>query len=174
MRKLLFIILLALTVRPASAQQSQDKDYLFVYNLRTQYRRLKVHFTEKQDTLTLHWSFTNYVGTKKGTFIMSPQSREHATQICYIMPTNGMDIMVPQHELFALLSRDALNELNANGKCRYNNTTLTLIDTQDNLLHVKDYDEGYEMWIENNPKFPLIRKMLNNPIEIDWEVIHNP
>lgn len=173
MRKLLFIILLALTVGPASAQQSQDKDYLFVYNLRTQYRRLKVNFTDRNDTLTLHWSFTNDAGTKRGSFVMSPQSRQYATQICYIMPTDGKDIMVPKHELFALLSLDALNDLNANGKCRYNNTTLTLIDTQDNLLHVKDYDEGYEMWIENNPQFPLIRKMLNNPVEIDWEVIHN-
>lgn len=153
------------------AQQPKDREYLFVYNLRTQYRRLKVRFTEQQDTLTLHWSFTNDAGTKKGSFIMSPQSREHATQTCYIMPTDGKDILVPQHELFAFLSRDALKDLNANGKCRYNNTTLTLIDTRDNLLHVKDYDEGYEMWIENNPQFPLITKMVNNPVEIDWECL---
>lgn len=164
----LFIYMAFATV--AYSQVPIGKEYLFVYNLRTQYRRLKVHFSEQNDSLTLHWSFTNDEGTRQGTFVMSPDSRQHATRVCYVKPIANQSITTQDEELFALLSKDALQQLTATGKCRYNNTTLTLISTDANLYHVKDFDEGYEMWIENNPAFPLIHRMINNPVEIDWEV----
>lgn len=171
MRKLLSLILFLLCLLPASAQQPVGREYLFVYNLRTQFRRLNVHFTEQNDSLCLHWSFTNDEGTRGGSFIMSPQSRQHALRLNYVKPTANETISVPDDELFALLSADALSALHTEGKCRFNNTTLTLLDSKDSLLHVKDFDEGYEMWIEDNARFPLIRRMINNPVEIDWEVI---
>ena len=173
MRKYILYIIGVMFALSAEAQTQMDKELLFVYNLRTQYRRLKVNFTEQKDTLTMHWTFTNDAGTKRGTFTMTPKARQHATRICYVMPTNGENIAVPDDELFAVISRDALDSLNTNGSCHYNNTTLTLVDRTETQLHVKDYDEGYEMWIDNNPTFPLIRKMLNNPVEIDWEVFNS-
>lgn len=120
-----------------------------------------------------HWSRKTDEGIRSGEFAMPKQSREHATQICYIIPTNGKTVITPDNELFAFVSFDAYNALKAEGKCRFNNTMLTLIETTDGMLHVRDYDEGYEMWIEDNPNFPLIHKMINNPVEIDWEVTTN-
>ena len=56
-----------------------------------------------------------------------------------------------------------------------NKTYFTLLDRDEKfrgfpLFHLKDYEEGAEMWILDDPKFPLIVKMLNNPVEINWTI----
>ena len=53
-------------------------------------------------------------------------------------------------------------------------TGYRLLDTQTqaldtSLLHVKDDAEGAEMWILDNSALPLVWKMQNNPLEINWE-----
>ena len=38
------------------------------------------------------------------------------------------------------------------------------------LLHVRDEAEGEEMWILDYPALPLVWRMKDNPLEIDWTV----
>ncbi|MFR8641048.1 MAG: hypothetical protein ACLVEE_12255 [Phocaeicola vulgatus] len=38
------------------------------------------------------------------------------------------------------------------------------------LLHVNDSVDGCEMWIMDNPDFPLIWEIQNNPLGINWKV----
>jgi len=175
MRTLLSIlfVLCTLPIFSSPLEGREGTIYHFAYNLRTQYRYVDVRFVESGDTLYYHWSRKTDEGVRQGAFAMSRKSRDHATQICYVMPTRDKTVVTPDNELFAFVSRDAYNALKNDGKCRFNNTTLTLLDAKDGMLHVRDYDEGYEMWIEDNPDFPLIHKMQNNPVEIDWEVMMN-
>lgn len=164
---------MALISMPMFAKVPVGKQYTFVYNLRTQYRRFNVNFTEKQDSLVLNWTITLDSYKVPGSYVMSPEARKHATQLNYVMPAPIAPIVTPDNELFALLSSDALNDAKQKGECRYNNTTLKFIDETDGLVHLKDFDEGYEMWVQDDPEFPLIWKMKNNPVEIDWDVIEN-
>jgi hypothetical protein len=36
------------------------------------------------------------------------------------------------------------------------------------LLHAKDIYEGAEIWVLNDPRNPIIWRMKNNPLEVDW------
>ena len=38
------------------------------------------------------------------------------------------------------------------------------------LLPVVDRHEGGEMWIWDNPSLPVVWRMKNNPLEINWQV----
>lgn len=180
MKKLLLILvaILALMADKTYAQVPVGEKYTFVYNLRTQYRRFNVDFTEKGDTLMLNWNIKMEMYLVTGSYQMLPEARLHATQNNYVMPAPMGVVPVPAHELFALLSADALRDVKSSGKCQFNNTTLVLIDkqtssldSQKTTLHLKDFDEGYEVWVRDDERFPLIEKMINNPVEIDWEVI---
>lgn len=37
-----------------------------------------------------------------------------------------------------------------------------------NVIHARDNAEGANIWILDNPRLPLILKMTDNPIEINW------
>lgn len=57
----------------------------------------------------------------------------------------------------------------------YNQTEYQLADTKSqamgySLLHVNDSVDGCEMWIMDNPDFPLIWEIQNNPLGINWKV----
>lgn len=177
-RNILLFFTLVLSVLPCLAQVPVGKDMLFVYNLRTQYRRFSVSFQERGDTLQLDWALPRDGKIQRGSYAMSPENRQHAVQICYIMPAPDSLIETPARELFAMLSTDALRDVRSTGKCRYNNTVLEIVGTSvssavepaKSLIHLKDFDEGYEMWVRDDERFPLIEKMINNPVEIDWEV----
>ena len=189
MRRLAFLLMCALLAMPLFAQ------VVCHFNLRTQYRHLSFSFTESHDTLYLHWAMPRGSQTYTGSYAMSPACRQHATRLCYVQPTPGQTIVTPSEELFCLLSRDALDALHATGQCRFNNTSLHLLETvplsdgsinstllrilpdsnadglaSARLLHLKDFDEGYELWVLDSPRLPLITRMLNNPVEIDWQL----
>ena len=141
-----------------------------VYDLRTQYRTYQVDLYRQADTLCLQWSLTREGETHCGRYLMSLQSLQHATELCYVAPQHGQTVVTPPHQLFACISADALMQLRTLRRCRYNNTQLTVLDADDTMIHVKDFDEGYEMWIRNDLTLPLIVRMLHNPVEIDWQI----
>jgi hypothetical protein len=101
---------------------------------------------------------------------MSASARAHATNISYIQPLDGQHIELPDTDLFGVISRDVYNDIINNGKCRISNTNYILIDSDDSLLHIKDNVEGTEMWIRKDINLPLIMRMTNNPVEINYEV----
>ena len=88
-------------------------------------------------------------------------------------------LTLPGSQAFCMASADIINALREESsdtkQVIFNKTYFTLLDRDEKfrgfpLFHLKDYEEGAEMWILDDPKFPLIVKMLNNPVEINWTI----
>ena len=107
---------------------------------------------------------------------MSQKALAQASCLNYEQPLDRQHITLSDNELFAILSQKALDSINNNGTCVFNNTTFSLVDqlpatdTHPSLLHLIDTDEGAEMWVANDKTLPLIWEMKNNPVEINWKV----
>lgn len=172
MKKILTIICLLLGfVMQTRAGVPEGVDLKFAYNLRTQYRHYVIRFEQDSlQNLTLNWRIVRNGVTLTGSYHMTAEARQHARMNSYVIPTPGETIECGPNELFALLSADALREVHSQQKCQFNNTTFQLLGKSSNLLHLKDFDEGYEMWVIDDEEFPLIWQMENNPVEIDWNV----
>ena len=145
---------------------------LFTYKLHGQTRRFDVDLIEKDDSLILKYGIQRNLNYWQGSFVMTPEARCHARSISYQQPVDNLHIILPDDELFAMLSFDIYSEIKEKGACTWCNTPFKLIDISDGKLHLKDTVEGAEMWVLDNPKQPLIMKMMNNPVEINWEVTH--
>jgi len=78
-----------------------------------------------------------------------------------------------------MISRSAFQDLLKNNRFVYNNTTYVLNDNKPDsivlqngehvsVLHVAAQIDATEMWIVNNPDFPIIGKMIKNPLGINF------
>ena len=149
------------------------------FELHRQYRVFDVAFVEKNDSLILSWSITQDLRQLNGSYTMTQKSRLHATQLCYVQPNDHQHLTLPGSQAFCMASADIINALREESsdtkQVIFNKTWFTLLDCDEKfrgfpLFHLKDYEEGAEMWILDNPKFPLIVKMLGNPVEINWPI----
>lgn len=82
------------------------------------------------------------------------------------------------NETFFMISQSAYQDLVKNNSFVYNNTTYVLDKSEDkngvsidgkavDALHVKAQIDETEMWIIKNPEFPLICKIIKNPLGIN-------
>ena len=157
---------------PVVVPSKQDKPtrYLFTYKLHGQTRRFNVDITEAGDSLILSYGIQRNLRYWKGTYTMTPEARRHATSISYAQPLDNQHLTLPDDELFAIVSLDVLKQIKEKGACTLCNTPFKLIDSHNGRLHLIDSIEGAEIWVLDNPRLPLIMKMQNNPVEIDWEI----
>ena len=98
---------------------------------------------------------------------------ENGTSLSFLQPEDQQHIVMPAGETVYLIGRKAYRTLKATGRMAYNLTTYRLLDTDSEalgrpLLHVRDEAEGEEMWILDNPALPLVWRMKDNPLEINW------
>lgn len=155
-----------------------DSEFQFKYSLHGQTRRFNVRFSEEEDSVRLHWTIMRNLKLWEGDYTMSPQARESANSFNYQQPLDCQHISLPQHQLFAMLSRTALRAIKEQGECVWANTRFKVtVPTEPApqfptpLIHLVDLDEGAEMWVADDEDLPLVVKMKNNPVEIDWEVM---
>ena len=90
------------------------------------------------------------------------------------MKNERIDQLIAEY-LSGSLTADAFQELKSQKAFHYNQTEYQLADTKSqamgySLLHVNDSVDGCEMWIMDNPDFPLIWEIQNNPLGINWKV----
>ena len=159
-----------LPVQPLSdgKEASRHGQYLVAYSLHGQTRRFTVRFLTEGDDLVLRWGIERHGRWWEGSYRMTANALAHGTHLDYTQPLNGQHLTLADDELFAVLSHKALDEARS-GQCHYNGTTWRLVERQQDVLHLIDTQEGAEMWVKDDPKLPLILKMVNNPVEIDWE-----
>ena len=85
-------------------------------------------------------------------------------------------------ETFFMISQSAYQDVVKNNKFIYNNTTYVLDQNQGNnnveiegkgvdALHVVAEIDETEMWIVKNPEFPLICKIMKNPLGINFTLV---
>ena len=141
------------------------------YRLHGQTRRFKFVYEQMEDGgLTLHWSIVRNMKLWRGSYAMSPQAVEDGTAQSWTMPEDGNHIMLPTNETYGIISRSALSELKKRGEFTYNGVIWKKSGGGENLIDVKDPEEGARMTILDNPILPLIVSMHDNPLEIDWSI----
>ena len=77
------------------------------FELHRQYRTFDVTFAEKGDSLSLHWSITQDLKERHGSYTMTQKSRQHALQLCYVQPNHGQHLTLPGSQAFCMASADA-------------------------------------------------------------------
>lgn len=159
------------------AQTSIPDTLLFVFKLHGQTRKYEMSFREQDDTLRLDWRILRNLHWQKGSYLMAPASQETGNTLCFLQPVDKENRLLDKHETAYVLSHQAYKELKANGAFRYNQTVYKKGDKKGEalgcpLIHCIDQTEGAEMWILDNESLPLVWKMQNNPLNVNWQVDH--
>lgn len=173
--RILITLLLLLSAAGAAAQSALPDTLLFVFKLHGQTRKYHMCFTPRNDTVVLSWRILRNLRWQEGSYTLTPQALEKGTQLSFLMPEDGHHVALPRHETAYLISRQAYRQLKAARSFDYNRTSYELLDTDSHaagyaLLHVRDTNEGAEMWILDHPALPLVWRMKDNPLEINWSV----
>ena len=173
--KLTTILLLSLAPLSIQAQSVFSDTLVYVYKLHGQTRKYQTHFETSRDTLIMHWGIERNTKWQSGFYKMTPTARQSATNLTYLQPVDGNRVTLSDSETFGLISQAAFRQLKHDGQFMYNNVIYQqvdndLIDDMPTLIKVVDPNEGAEMWILDNIALPLIWKMKNNPLEINWEI----
>lgn len=178
MKKKLFIcfLLIGSLMGSVMAQGIITHPLLFVFKLHGQTRKYQFTFNQSNDTLYLHWGIERNTRWQSGSYAMPQEALKTAAGLSFLQPEDGRHICLPAQETFALLSATAYQELKSQKEFHYNQTEYRLADTKSQamgypLLHVNDSVDGCEMWIMDNPDFPLIWEIQNNPLGINWKAV---
>lgn len=161
-------------------KETFDVTYRFSFALHGQTRRFDVNLSQTdQGTLKLQWGITRHGDYWTGSYAMTSEALEQATSLCYQQPVWHQQLTLKE-STFCILSRKAWRDVKEKGVCQFNNTEWRLvIDAEKqneqnrnivHTLHLQDVNEGAEMWVNDDEQLPLIMKMQNNPVEINWNI----
>lgn len=152
------------TASPTSVMHPENlpaPQYMVSYTLNRQYRTWPVSMVWNDDTL--------YLTCNASTFIIPRRVVEDGTMFSWSSPYKGKNKYVCDGT-FLFISRNSLHELQETGTMIYDTITWRAIDTSDGIIHVKADTDGTEMWIDSNSSLPMVVKMMNNPLGIDWTI----
>lgn len=175
-RKIILFLIMCVSLTGWAELPSSLPDTLqFSFYLHGQTRRVKAVYKQQGDTLALEWSLPRNLNLWKGSYLMSSEALKNASKLTFRQPSDGEKIPLTDDETAFMLSRKAYDELKSKGVFIYGNTRYALVDSLPCApdvpsLHVKDNVEGCEMWIADNREMPVIWKMVNNPVDINWTV----
>ncbi|WP_321518194.1 hypothetical protein [uncultured Bacteroides sp.] len=178
MKKILYTGVIALLLSVAVKAQINEK-YTFVFKLHEQTRRYEVNITERKDTVLFEWSTLRNSLWQKGIYKMGFQNVEEGDDLSWLQPVDGCEVVLPVGETFGLISRKALKSLKEKGWFIYNKTTYRRTESEatdlqefkgKKLIHVLADVESTNMWIVDSEALPLIYKVNDNPLGIDWSV----
>jgi hypothetical protein len=127
------------------------------------------------DTLVFSWNIRGLAG---GTYIITPAALNKADKMSFTQPVAGAGILLADNETFCMISKMAFSNLVKDHRFAYDNTVYLYKDDTAlspvilegrplDLLHVVAQDETTELWVLNNPAFPLICKIRGNVLGID-------
>nr|WP_294779991.1 hypothetical protein [uncultured Flavobacterium sp.] len=114
----------------------------------------------------------------KSTIVMLPEAVKNGTELSFNQGEYAPILNLKPTETFFMISRSAYQDLVKKGSFVYNNTTYVLNKNKDkdgfsidgklvDTLHVTAQIDETEMWIIKNPEFPLICKIIKNPLGIN-------
>lgn len=169
MKKIILLILICAAAVPALMAECRRDSVKLTYKLHGQTRRFNVVFT-REDTgaLRMDWAIERNLKMWRGSYTMTPAAVASATAMSYLMPEDGKHIVLPDGETFAVLSRDAFDALRRIGLMHWGGTDYRLTETKDGRLYAADINEGAQICVLDDPEFPLVLSMTDNPLEINW------
>ena len=160
-----------------SKEKSQKKEELLLPPYPTDCPVYEVHYTLNRQYRTWETSFweedTAWIVNCNGCIYTIPTHVvEHATGFSWDSPQKpGASYLCDGTFLF--ISSDALHQLLTHQSFVYDGITWREQERTDHYIHVKADVDGTEMWIARNAHLPLVMKMKNNPLGIDWYITVN-
>jgi hypothetical protein len=114
----------------------------------------------------------------KSKIVMLPEAVKNGNALSFNQGEYEPVINLKPTETFFMISQSAYQDLIKNGSFLYNKTTYVLDKNEDangfsldgktvEVLHVIAQIDETEMWIIKNPEFPLICKIIKNPLGIN-------
>lgn len=169
------LLAVLLTVGSLPAQSVLPDTLLYVYKLHGQTRKYECNFQLSEGSVRLNWRIFRNEAWQTGSYLMPAQSMQSGKTLNLLQPEDTKHITLPDGETFGIVSADALQKLKNQQSFTYSGITYQLKDTDEKamgytLLHAVDPKEGGEVWILDCPSLPIIWKMQNNPLEINWTV----
>ena len=128
------------------------------FTLNKQYRTWPLAYDWQGDTL--------WLTCKETTYKIARSIVEQGTGFSWDIPANGA--VYDAKGTFCFISKKALRELQEKGSFVYDSITWQKIDQDANTIHVRADIDQTEMWISLKDDLPLVLKMKNNPLGIDW------
>ena len=110
---------------------------------------------------------TLVVSCKDATYLTPRSIVEHGKGFCWDIPSDGA--VYEAKGTFAIISLEALHDLQEKGFFVYDGITWRLMDQGDSL-HVRADIDQTEMWIALKDDLPFVVEMRNNPLGIDWRI----
>lgn len=160
------------------AGQTTLLDGKFIFTMHQQTRAYQVKITEGRDSVWLNWKIYHNFHWQAGKYVMGKTSLESGDALSWLQPIDGKIKNLKKNETFGFVSRQALKDLHAQGWFLYNQTVYRLNRQNSEkqtfrgmsvVAVVADIDST-QMWIVDNESLPLIVRLFNNPLGIDWVV----
>jgi hypothetical protein len=118
----------------------------------------------------------------KSKIVMLPEAVKNGNALSFNQGEYAPILNLKPTETFFMISRSAYQDLLKNNSFVYNNTTYVLDKNEDKngvsidgklieTLHVTAQIDETEMWIVKNPEFPLICKIIKNPLGINFTLV---
>lgn len=162
-------------INTQTAADSLKIDYVFKLYGQTRRYAMSVYSTN-EGSVRIDWTIFSYQKWLKGSYLISPRGLAHGNQLSFKQPQNGLCEQLNDNETFGMISVAAFDKLAQTGEFVYSNTTYRLKEKQrmpignktlDVFYVIADIDET-EMWIWDNRSLPLICRIENNPLEINF------
>jgi len=162
------------TVNQPDAAPRAPYDYTLKFSLHGQTRRFYISYWPTVQDETIKWTIQRNLRWWQGSFRMTRKALEKGTRLCYQQPVDGQHITISDDELFCMVSRKVLKEIRKHGRCTFDGAQWLVVGEERPYAMVHHFhlrsDEGAEMWVNDDLFTPYIVKMINNPMEIDWEL----
>jgi hypothetical protein len=118
-------------------------------------------------------------GLGTGSFLIPIKALESATKMVVKVPESDQATIYKDDETVLFISKNAFSDLVKNQTVTLNKLQFTvkpsdtpyLINNQEaDVIHAATSNGKVEIWIVNNPDFPILCKMKGNPAGIDFEL----
>jgi len=183
MKKLCFIIIALIISNIASAQKFVPQigvgtvlNYDVVATSSGQQIPLTLNIISLNDPMKLKWVLPG-IGT--GSFLIPIKALESGTKMRLEEPAPDVDTQFKDNETLMFISKEAFSDLVKNQafsinhlkfKVEPSSTTYQINGKDADVFHAITANSSVEIWILNDPNFPLICKLTGNPGGIDFDL----
>lgn len=150
-------------------------NYNVIANSTGQQIPLTITVLNLTDPLRMKWGIP---GLGSGTFEISAKGFESATKMHLSEPTpdditklkdNESVMVISKNQFTSLLNNQSFDMNGAKFTIRPTTIPYKINDKEADVIHAATANGKVEMWILNNPDFPLICKLTGNPQGIDFD-----
>lgn len=142
----------------------------FTFKLHGQTRRYTVSFSKENDGIIMNWTILRNLHWQKGSFFTTEKALFSASANSFLMPEDLKDVTLADNMTSYLFSSESLKSVKNTNMVVWNNLRYQLLNSSNNVLHLYASETDTHMWVLDNDELPIIVKMFNNPMEINWEV----